>query len=100
MTGGYHVPADEVAGIGRLFGDHVPGITDQAAVVGASTVSGSTVGEPFFAAGEAYAALVLRLDKTITDYGARVEAIATGLLADAEKYEASESDDTAELGGL
>ena len=99
MTGGYQVPADEVAGIGRLFGDHAPGITDHAGVVGASTVAGSTVGEPFFAAGEAYASLVLRLEKTITDYGARVDAIATGLLADTGKYEASESHDTTELGG-
>ena len=100
MTGGYHVPADEVAGIGRLFGDHVLAITDQAGVVSASTVAGSTVGEPFFAAGEAYASLILRLEKAITDYGARVEAIATGLLVDAGKYEVSESDDTADLGRL
>ena len=100
MAGGYHVTAEEVAGIGRLFGDHVQSITDQAGVVGASTVAGSTVGEPFFAAGEAYASLVLRLERTITDYGTRADAIATGLLADAGSYEASESHNTAELGGL
>ena len=100
VAGGYHVTAEEVAGIGRLFGDHVQPIADQAAVVGASTVAGSTVGEPFFAAGEAYASLVLRLERTITDYGTRADAIATGLLADAGSYAASESHNTAELGGL
>jgi hypothetical protein len=100
MAGGYHVTAEEVAGIGRLFADHAQPITDQAGVVGASTVAGSTVGEPFFAAGEAYASLVLRLGTAITNYGTRVDAIATGLLGDAANYEASESHNTAELGGL
>ncbi len=109
MAGGYHVPVEEVAGVGRLFADHVQAITDRAGMVGASTVAGSTVGESFFAAGEAYASLVLRLERMITDYGTRVDAIATGLLLDAGNYEASEShgfihpdtelEDT-ELGGL
>lgn len=91
MSGGYHVPVEEVAGVGRLFADHVQPITDQAGMVGASTVAGSTVGESFFAAGEAYASLVLRLERTIADYGTRVDAIATGLLVAAGNYEASES---------
>ncbi len=100
MTGGYHVAAEEVAGAGRLFADHVQPIIDQAGVLGASTVAGNTVGEPFSTAGEAYASLVLRLERAITAYGTRVDAIATGLLADAGNYEASESDNSSEFRGL
>jgi len=100
VAGGYQVAAEEVAGVGRLFGDQVQSIIDQAGVVGASTVAGSTVGEPFLAAGEAYASLVLRLERAIIDYGTRVDVIAAGLLADAARYEASESHNTAGLRGL
>ncbi len=100
MSGAYHVSAEEVACLGRLFGDHVQSILDQARMVGASTVAGNTVGEPFSAAGEVYASLVLRLEKAITAYATRADAIATSLLADAARYEASEIHNTAELGGL
>ncbi|MDQ3887363.1 MAG: hypothetical protein M3308_10255 [Actinomycetota bacterium] len=100
MSDGYHVTAEEVACLGRLFSDQVQSILHQARLVGASTVAGNSVGEPFSAAGEMYASLILRLEKAITAYATRADVIATSLLADAARYETSETHNTAGLGGL
>lgn len=98
MAGGYGVTAGEVAAVGRLFGGHVQSIADQAAAVAASTVGSATVGIPFRAEGEAYAALVGRLRDAVSEFATRIDAVASGLRADADAYEAAESDSAAGFG--
>lgn len=91
MTG-FEVDPDELRAVAGAVAASVPTVTEQAAALHAAAAPGTATPD------DAYTDAAATLHRLVVECAARLEAVATGLAADAARYAAAEDETVRGIG--
>jgi hypothetical protein len=97
---GFGVGPDDMASVGRSLQAVIGPIHTKAQDIQQSTVSGGTVGEPYFNEGDQYHNLIDDIGEAIHDCAVRIEGISRSLSEAGKSYGAVDSHNTEEFGSI